>query len=232
VRNESTATPESLATGEGVPFRMLKGPVEETLLRALGDEAVIAAVLGARSAPGGRGPLGRTALHIIEGADKPIVVVPPKAFGVSPRRFDRLLTPLEGTHASARPVGEPLLPLITADVELAVLHVFTPNTMPRVLDRPARDIEMLGGEFLARYCPNATRVELRSGSIRTGLADVCREERPDLLVVSWSQDASEGHAEVIRWALGHSAVPILLLPVDNARARLPSRLIAAAGEAT
>jgi len=102
VRNESTETPEALAAREGVAFRLLDGPVEEALLRAVGDAAVIAAVLGVRGTPAGRRPAGRTALHIIERADKPVVVVPPEAFGVSPRPLRRLLVPLEGTDASSR----------------------------------------------------------------------------------------------------------------------------------
>src|ERR1019366_1817213 len=118
-------TPEALAARAGVAFRLLDGPVETALLRAVGEPAVIAAVLGARGTPAGRRPAGRTALHIVERADKPVVVVPPEAVGVSPRPFRRLLVPLEGTDASSRPVDERLVPLIAAKVELVVLPVFT-----------------------------------------------------------------------------------------------------------
>jgi nucleotide-binding universal stress UspA family protein len=216
VHTDSTETPEALAARAGVAYRLLDGPVETALLGAVGDPAVIAAVLGARGTPGGRRPAGRTALHIVERADKPVVVVPPEAVGVSPRPFRRLLVPLEGTDASSRPVDERLVPLIAAEVELVVLHVFTPDTTPRILDRPARDLQMLGDEFLARYCPNATRIELRAGPVGTHVADMCREEQADLIVLSWSQDMSAGRADVVRWTLGHSTVPVLLLPVDDA----------------
>ena len=100
-------------------------------------------------------------------------------------------------------------------MELVVLHVFTPDTMPRVLDRPARDLQILGGEFLARYCPNATGIELGVGPIGSHLARLCQDEHADLIVLSWSQDSSPGRAQVIQWALGHATVPILLLPVDD-----------------
>jgi len=219
VRNNSTETPATLAARSRVPLRVLEGPVEPALLGAVGAPDVIAAVLGARSTPVGRRPAGRTAIHVIERADKPVVIVPPEAVGVSPRRFHRLLVPLEGTDASSLPVAEGLLPLITADVELVVLHVFTPESMPRVLDRPARDLEMLTGEFLSRYFPRATRGELRAGSVGAELAEVCREECPDLIVLSWSQDSSGVKAAVVRWALEHSTVPVLLLPVAGAGIR-------------
>jgi hypothetical protein len=134
-----------------------------------------------------------------------------------PDRSGACFIPLKGTDASSRPVANGLLPLVTADVELVVLHVFTSDTTPRVLDRPARDLQMLGGEFIARYCPNAARVELRGGTIDAQVADVCQQEQADLIVLSWSRDISAGRAAVIRWALGHSTVPVLLLPVDDAR---------------
>ena len=213
----STDTPESLASRSGVPFRLLDGATEPALLDALAGPDVIAAVLGARATPGGRRPTGHTALRVLERANKPIVVVSPESVGVSPRPFHRLLLPLEGTESSSRPVTECLCPLIVGDVELLVLHVFTADTMPRVLDRPERDLQLLGGEFLARYCPNATQIALRTGSVGSQVGAACRDESADLVVLSWAQEASAGHAAVVRDVLSHAAVPVLLLPVDDAR---------------
>lgn len=96
--------PEWLAAQSGVSLRVLDGAVEPSLLRTVGEKEVIAAVFGARSAPGGRRPAGRTAMHVLERATKPIVVVPPDAVGVSARPIRRLLVPLEGTSESSRPV--------------------------------------------------------------------------------------------------------------------------------
>jgi nucleotide-binding universal stress UspA family protein len=215
VRTDPAETPAALAAHRGVRFRLLDGTVDQALLQAVREPVVIAAVIGARGTPGGRRPAGHTALHIVERSDKPVVVVPPVSVGASARPIRRLLIPLEGTDASSRPVAHGLLPLIAADVDLVVLHVFTSDTTPRVLDRPARDLQMLGGEFIARYFPNAARIELRGGTIAAQLADVCQREQADLIVLSWSRDFSAGRAAVIRWALGHSSVPVLLLPVDN-----------------
>ncbi|MGD9701972.1 MAG: hypothetical protein AB7Q42_04370 [Acidimicrobiia bacterium] len=208
-------TPEWLAAQTQVPLHVLDGAVEQNLVRAVADEAVIAAVLGARATPGGRRPVGRTAMHVLERATKPIVVVPPEALRERPTAIRRLLVPLEGNIESSRPVLERLSPLIVVEVELVVLHVFTSETAPRALDRPARDLSMWGDEFVARFCPGANRVELRTGPIGAQVAKVSTEDAVDLVVLSWSQDSSPGHAAVIRDVLGASTVPVLLLPVDG-----------------
>lgn len=207
----SSETPESLAERAGVPLRLLDGPVEEVLLSAVGEPQVFVAVVGARSTPGGRRPVGRVARHILHGAGKPVVIVPPEV--LSPGRLRRLVLPLEGTAESSRPVLEVLWPMLEADIELVVLHVFTDESVPRMLDRPVRDIEQLGREFLARHFPHASAIEMRGGPMGAQLLDVCTKHDADLVVLSWSQDSSEGHANVVREVLGVSTLPVLLLPV-------------------
>jgi hypothetical protein len=216
VQHDTAETPEVLAARSEVPLRLLTGRVEPALLTAIASADVVAAVLGARGTPGGRRPVGRTALHALERTNKPIVVVPPEAVGVSSRPIRRLLVPLEGTEASSRPIRESLVPLLDRDVELVVLHVFTEHTLPRILDRPARDMELLRSEFLAHHCPNAARIELRTGPVGPRVADVCAEYGSDLVVLSWSQDSSAGRAEVVREVLGRATVPVVLLPVGSA----------------
>lgn len=213
VRNGSAERAEALGAWSEVPVRVLRGPVAPTLLHAVAEPGVLAAVLGARATPGGRRPAGRTALHVLERAGKPVVVVPPDAVGVTPRPFKRLLVPVEGTEESSRPVAEALFPLIVGEVELVAVHVFTAATVPRVLDRRERDLQLWGGEFLARYCPNATRVEWRTGSVGGRVAEVCDEEDADMIVLTWSQHMSAGRAAVVSEVLGRSTVPVLLLPV-------------------
>lgn len=95
-----------------------------------------------------------------------------------------------------------------------MLHVFTPDTLPRVLDHPSRDLQLLGGEFLACHFPGANRIELRSGWVSSEVAALAGEEEADLIVLSWSQDTSGGHATVVRDVLSHSPVPVLLVPAD------------------
>lgn len=196
---------------DGMTVRTLHGPVEAGLVQALGADDVIAGVFGARAARGGRVPTGRTALHVLERATKPVVVVPPDGPG-SARPIQRLLLPLEGTDDTSRAVLEGLDPLLARPVELVVLHVFTPATMPRVLDRPARDLSMLSEEFVARFCPGAARVELRTGAVGKRVDEACADCDVDLVVLSWSQDMSPGHAAVVRQILATSTLPVLLLP--------------------
>jgi hypothetical protein len=174
----------------------------------------VLAVIGARATPAGRRPAGRTALDVLEAANKPIVVVPPEATGHASRPLHRVLLPLEGTEQSSRPVAASLSWMLKGDVHLLVLHVFTPATVPRVLDRTNRDLSLWGDEFLARFCPEARSIELRTGSVGAGVAEVCDVEDVDMVVLSWSQDSSPGHAAVVRDVLGRSKIPVLLLPVS------------------
>jgi hypothetical protein len=144
---------------------------------------------------------------------KPTIVVPPDAVGVFPRPFRRLLVPLEGSEESSRPIVDCLCPLIVTKVELVVLHVFTAETVPRVLDHPGRDLDLLGDEFLTRHCPYASRVEWRTGPVGARVTEAYDEHDADLVVLSWSQDSSAGHAEVVRDVVTASTIPVLLLPV-------------------
>jgi hypothetical protein len=218
VAETPSETPMLLAARAGVPLRLLEPPVRSAVLAALARPEVVGAVLGARSTPVGRRPAGHTALGVLERAGKPILIVAPDARVGSPPRFRRVLVPLEGTRQSSGPIMERLCPLVATsvepDLELVVLHVFTPASMPKVLDHPGRDMELLGGEFAARYCPQATRVELRAGAVGAQVEEVCRADEADVVVLSWSQDLSEGHAAVIRDVLERATVPVLLLPLD------------------
>ena len=171
----SVETPESLAARSEVPFRVLEDPVESTLLAAMGASEVLVGVVGARATTGGRRPVGRTTRDIIERTNKPVVVVPPGV--IAPGPFRRLLVPLEGTEESSKPVLERLWPLLSADVEVIVLHVFTDATRPAMLDRPVRDLGLLGREFLTRHFPPATDIELRPGPVAMRVMQVSAEQR-------------------------------------------------------
>ncbi len=195
-----------------VPLHLVSGPLEPALLSAIQDPGVLTAVVGAKAAPDGQRLLGTTTRHIIERSSKPIVIVPPEL--IAPGAFRRILIPLEGTESSSRPVLEGLLPLLETDVELIVLHVFTEATRPTMLDHPARDLEMIGKEFLSRHLPRReARIELRPGPVGAGVAEVCDEHGADLIVLSWAQDSTGGRARVIREVLGSVNLPILLLPL-------------------
>jgi len=152
---------ESAATRAQVPLRVVEGPLEPTLIDALGDPEVIVAAIGAWSGapPTGPYPTGHTARALLEHADKPVVVVPPATGSRGVIR--RILLPLEGTEGSSRPVLERLLPLLVDQVELVVLHVFTDATVPAMLDRPcwtgpSTTWTSWGGSFSAGTFPMRT----------------------------------------------------------------------------
>ena len=110
-------------------------------------------------------------------------------------------------------VRERLPALLVADVDLVVLHVFTEETMPVMLDQPHYSMEALGKEFLTRHLPNAERVELRPRQVPRQVAEVCRESGADLVALSWCQDGSPGRAAVVWEVLAASTIPVLLLPL-------------------
>jgi len=213
VRDGATDTPEALAERHAVPLRLLDGPVGPTLLSAIDASEITAAVLGARSLPGDHRPMGTTALDVAQRTLKPVLIVTPEASEHVSVPFRRLLLPLEGLQQSSRPVVETLLPLLAEDVELVMLHVFTPTTTPKFLDRPGPDLELLGDELRCRHCPAATKIELRTGTVGRRVEEVSGEDEIDLIVLAWSQTMEEGHAAVVRDVLVRSEVPVLLLPV-------------------
>ena len=197
-----------------VPLHLLSGPLEPSILTAVAAPDVIAAVIGTKAAADDTRLVGRTARHIIERSLKPVVIVPPEL--IAGGTFRRLLIPLEGTEASSRPVLEGLLPLLAVDVELIVIHVFTESTAPAMLDRPWRDLEILGKEFLTRHLPNQeASIELRHGPTGSQVAEAWAEHGADLIVLSWSQDSTAGRARVVSEVLGSVKCPILLLPLKG-----------------
>jgi hypothetical protein len=52
------------------------------------------------------------------------------------------------------------------------------------------------------------------------VARVAADEAVDMVALSWSQDASPGHAEVVREVVSRSAVPVMLVPVTWGGPRL------------
>lgn len=218
---------ETTAARFGTNLRRLQGPAVESLLAALEAPEALAMVVGAGTTRRGRHPVGTTARGVLERARKPVLVVPT---GLRPRRpMRRVLLPLEGSETTSRPVRDVLLPLFAADVELEVLHVFTGQTLPRMLDRPARDLQQLCREFLARHCPPATRIEMAPGSVAARVSEACRSDVLDMVVLSWDQDSSRGRARVVREVLGAASLPVLLLPTAAAAGAPPERTARRAG---
>ena len=199
----------------GTPLDVLDGPVAPALLRRINSDDVVAGVLGARRAPGGARPVGHIVAEILQKAGKPVLVVPPEHAHASLRPWRRVLVPLEGTEASATAASHALANL-TGAADAVVLHVFTPDTAPVVLDRAGRDLMIWDDEFLARFGPPGARLEHRSGVAAHEIVKACDRDHADMVVLSWSQSMTSGHAAVVRDVLAWSAIPVLLTPARGA----------------
>jgi hypothetical protein len=195
----------------GVPIRVLKGRGGRALGNVVSDPEVLAAVVAAEKVGSRQYPVRSAVRSLLERTQKPVVLVPPDV--EIPEVFQHLLIPLDGTESSSRAVMDQLLPLCTKPVELTVLHVFTESTLPMMLDRPARDLEILGKEFLHRHLPHVRHIEFRLGPIGSRVCEVSTQQGCDLVVLSWSQNTSPGRALVIREVLNSTSLPVLLLPI-------------------
>ena len=130
-----------------------------------------------------------------------------------------MLLPLEGAEGTSLATLEALRPiLVGGEVQLVVLHVFTDTTVPRMLDRPGYDLDLLGREFLALHCPVADVIELRAGPVGPRVSEVSAQHDADMVVLSWGQDTAADRAVVVREVLSTSTLPVLLLPLTGSEA--------------
>jgi nucleotide-binding universal stress UspA family protein len=213
VDDDATETAGYAAARAGLDFRRIPGPVVNALLAELAAPDVSLGVLGARGLPIGKRPAGSTVLGVLRQTAKPVVVVPPEAFGICPRPFRRFLVPLDGTKAAALCAAPLLDALASLDSETVVLHVFGERTLPLMVNNLGADLQAFGVEFLARHLPGRrARFEWRTGHPAGAVVDACNEQGVDLVIVSWAQ-LLEGHADVIRALLSRCEVPVLVVPL-------------------
>jgi nucleotide-binding universal stress UspA family protein len=213
VHEEALSAAVELASAAGVALREVSGSPVEQIVDAAQDPDVVALVLGARGVHGGPQPAGHTALQVISRIPKPVAVVPPHAH--PPERIDRILVPLEGTSESSQALDETIRLAHRRGLEVLVLHVHSPATVPAFSDHDPYATLAWDREFLSRYVPH-DRVTLlrRLGVPADDVVAVARESGPDLIVLAWSQDLAPGRARVVSETLAHSEIPVLLLPVQ------------------
>jgi nucleotide-binding universal stress UspA family protein len=176
-------------------------------------------ILAALDEPGSAGvvlpdtTLARLAWPVLQGARKPVIVVPSALTEDGHWQLKRALIPLDGTAEAADAVAEAVGLLSDAGVELLVLHVFDAGTVPRYWDHHGHADQVWQSEFLARYCdlPGA-RMQWRSGSPEQHVLDVASAEHADLVALGWSQRLDADHARIVRRTVEQSPVPVLLLP--------------------
>ena len=206
--------PDEAAQAAGVPLRVAAGPVVDRLIEAGGDDDVVAVVIGARSRPSDRRPLGSTALAVATSLVKPVVVVPP--VGKIVPDLHRVLVPLEGTTSTSLAPRSIIEVARTGKLDVIALHVHDEDVIPAFTDQPQHEHDAWAREFLSRYCPwgiGAVRLERRVGRTEDLVPLVAEEAGCDLIALGWSQELSPGRARVVRAALERSQIPVMLVPV-------------------
>lgn len=214
VREEVLSAAAELARVAGVELREVSGSPVEEIVTAGQDPGVAALVLGARGAHGGPQPAGHTALEVIARIAKPVAVVSPHA--KPPEQIKRILVPLEGTSESSHALDETIRLAHRRGLEVLVLHVHSPATVPSFSDHEPHAALAWEREFLTRHLPSPhDRITLlrRLGVPADDVVAVAHETSPNLIVLAWSQDLTPGRARVVSETLAHADIPVLLLPV-------------------
>jgi hypothetical protein len=203
----STANTWSL----GVPVQLVEGDPVDALVATFADPDVIG-VIGARDRRDDPRPAGGVAAKVISRVTNPIVVVGPSTRPPRHGRLARVLLPLEGTAASATAVEPVAAMLGRAGVDVLVQHVFDRKTVPAFWDQGHHETDSWTREFRARWCGDpVTSVTWTSGVAADEIVASGAAEDVDMIALSWAQDASPGHAAIVKSVLAHAQVPVLLV---------------------
>ena len=217
VREDGAGAARELTGAAGIELREVDGSPVDQIVAAARRPDVAALVLGARGVHGGPQPAGHTALEIITRVPKPVVVVPPHA--QPPKRLARVLVPLEGTSDSSRALEDTLTLAHRRRLEILVLHVHSPATVPAFSDHEPHATRAWDDEFLARHVSaprERVRLLRRLGVPADDIVTIARQAGADLIVLAWNQNLARGRARVVSETLAHSDVGVLLLPVPGA----------------
>ena len=126
------------------------------------------------------------------------------------------------TTASA--VDPVVVAAATGGAEIVVVHVMTEQTLPAFTDQPQHEVEAWTTEFRRRYCDHPeVRLEVRMGVPRERVPAVAEEMQADAVILAWSQRLGAERAALVRSVLGHSRIPVILVPVTRAAKRVPTR---------
>jgi nucleotide-binding universal stress UspA family protein len=213
VRENGMEAARAAARAAGVELVPARGPTRECLVDSARRSEVALLVLGARGTPGGQRPAGRTALDVVSAVAKPVLVVPPDA---RLEHVARMLVPLDGTMASATTLASTIRFARKSRIEVIALHVHQPETLPAFEDHPHHEREAWAREFVGRYCDlplDEVRLEVRVGSPAREVVQVARDLDVDVITLGWRRRLGSDRAAVVREALAHSPVPVLLVPI-------------------
>jgi nucleotide-binding universal stress UspA family protein len=196
---------------DGVPVQLVDCDPIEALVATFADPEVIG-VIGARDQRDDMRPAGGVAAKVIARVTNPIVVVGPTTRPPRHGRLARVLLPLDGT-AGAAAAAEPVAARLgRAGLDVVVQHVFDRKTVPPFWDQGQHETESWTQEFRARWCGEpVTSVTWSGGVAADEIVASGAAEDVDLIALSWAQNASPGHAAIVKSVLAHAQVPVLLV---------------------
>jgi nucleotide-binding universal stress UspA family protein len=198
-----------------VPYWRTGGDPGREVLHAADDPDVFAIALGSRDLDHGDVFVGDVARRLITEAPRPVVVVPPSVD--APARIDRVLVAIDCDLVTTETLRPVLVGVAATGVEIVVVHVSSPDELPRFADQIQHETDAWSGEFLSRYCPlpqARIRLELRYGDGPGEISAVAAHVAADLVVLAWSQSLDGGRAGVVRKLIGENRVPVLLVPTS------------------
>jgi nucleotide-binding universal stress UspA family protein len=209
VSDDNGETAQGCAESLAIPFRWLRGEPLDQIVDQAKRLDVSAVAIGTR-----RGliehTVGHLALAVASAIDNPVLVVPPEARLTE--RFHTVLIAMEGTPRESRAIKAAVELAVNADLELVVVHVDDPSSIPAFSDQFAHETDACASEFLARYAPGAprARLELRVGSPAEEIIATSNAIAAQLIVVGRPQSVLSSHG-VTRAVLERSRVPVLLV---------------------
>ncbi len=218
--------------GQGATLRQLQGSVVDSLMQyALNADAHLIVMSGHGETYNQRHLAGSTALAIMQHATIPILVIRsgmerlPKP-GWAPKK---MLVPLDGSPEATEAMDQVfhLARDLHSDVDvlhIAVLGKEAPKgkgaySSPRYLDYPHYDWPAWSDEFIRRcYLPHREEVKLRlfhrEGDPAAVTLDFAREERADLIALSWHGHLGRKLASTVRGILRRTELPVLLIRTE------------------
>ena len=176
------------------------------------------------SAPSGREPIdpettGHVALGVVARVDKPVAIVPPEWDIPGGSRL-RVLVPLDGRDDADLTVRAAVARATHADVDVVLLHVFDPASVPPFLDRPEHDLPAWSHRFPRRHLvEQGASVIWRTGS-PAGNRGRRRHRAHRWRHPGVGRVLEPGRAAVVRDVLAEPTVPALLVPRAQAERTL------------
>jgi nucleotide-binding universal stress UspA family protein len=202
------------AAQAGIPLRVEANEPATCLRREAELDDVAAVVMGCHPRRRTSEPVGAVALNLLTALSKPVAIVP--ADTPHPARLGRVLVPLEGTRSSSLAPRRTIEIARDAGLEIVLVHVFGPESVPLFTDQPQHETASWAREFLRRYSPcppEDVRLEIRVGKPYEHVVAVAREIDADVIALGWAQELAEGRAPVVRAALEQAHLPVFLVPV-------------------